>query len=189
MDEKIESEIDAIKAILKALEPLDDEVRTNVLEYVLKKLNMPIKGIFGVEPASQGKASLTEMQPLEANSTIKQGMHIKEFKELKSPKSGIEMAAIVAYYLQHIAQESERKNSVTASDMETWFQIADYPLPNIQYVLPNAKNAGYLDSAPGTGAYKLNAVGYNLVKHNLPRKGNEPKPRKTRRNGKKANKK
>lgn len=189
MDEKIELEIDAIKTILKALEPLDDDVRTNVLEYVLKKLNMSVNEILGSSTIPRELVQEPTKHSPEPNSEMPTGMHIREFKELKAPKSAMEMAAIVAYYLQYVVQESERRDSITSADIETWFRIADYPLPNIQYVLPNTRNAGYVDSATGTGAYKLNAVGYNLVKHSLPRKGNETPVKRNRKAAKKTGKK
>jgi hypothetical protein len=44
------------------------------------------------------------------------------------------------------------------------------------------KNAGYLDSA-GTGQYKLNPVGYNLVVHRMGA-GDEQEPRRGRKKGK-----
>jgi len=96
-------------------------------------------------------------------------IHIRTLKEQKQPKSAIEMAAIVAYYLSHIAPEKDHKEKITLKDLETQFKIADFKLPTKpQFTLTNTKNAGYLDSAGG-GAYKLNPVGYNLVVHSLPR--------------------
>jgi hypothetical protein len=176
MDDKIEKEINAIKDILTALEGLDEETKNNVLEYVLKKLNKSFADFLSVRPTRSSNDMPT--QGTSERITETEALHIREFKEKKEPKSAMEMAALVAYYLEHLAPESDRKNKVSSSDMETWFKIADYPLPNIQFLLPNSKNAGYFDSV-GTGQYKLNPVGYNLVKHNLPRgeKSNQQKKR------------
>jgi hypothetical protein len=56
-----------------------------------------------------------------------------------------------------------------AKDVETYFKDAQHPLPaNSGMTLTNAKNAGYLESA-GSGQFKLNPVGHNLVVHTLPR--------------------
>jgi hypothetical protein len=58
-------------------------------------------------------------------------------------------------------------------DMIKYFKQAGFTLPKKpQFLLVNAKNAGYFDSA-GTGKYRLNPVGYNLVAHNLPRSQSE----------------
>jgi hypothetical protein len=95
----IDKEIEAIKLVLSALEPLRPEVRTSVLRYVTGRLQIPQQqpvqaseqaGLAGgatglVEPAMGQKSSQT---------------HIKEFKEQKNPRYAIEMAAVVAYYLQ-----------------------------------------------------------------------------------------
>jgi ABC-type tungstate transport system substrate-binding protein len=78
------------------------------------------------------------------------------------------MAAVVAYYLSELASPDKRKKRINAIDVETYFKIADFPLPEIRFTLPNAKAAGYFN-AVGDGEYELNAVGHNLVVHNLPR--------------------
>ena len=79
------------------------------------------------------------------------------------------MAALVAYYLSNVAPEQDQKKTVNQKDIETYFKMAEFPLPNqIRVTLPNAKAAGYFD-AVGEGEYKLNAVGHNLVVHSMPR--------------------
>ena len=84
------------------------------------------------------------------------------------------LALIVAYYLSNLAPEAGRKKTVDQKDMETYFKIAKFVLPKqIRATLPNAKAAGYFDSA-GDGKYKLNAVGYNLVAHSMPRGKDTP---------------
>jgi hypothetical protein len=83
------------------------------------------------------------------------------------------MACLVAYYLQELAQPNERKDTITTADIDKYFKQASFKLPKvIPQVLPNAKSSGYFDSA-GSGSYKLNAVGYNLAVHTLPRKKSE----------------
>ena len=95
------------------------------------------------------------------------------------------MAALVAYYLANVAPKTDRKDRITAKDIETYFKIAEFPLPGkTQFTLPNAKAAGYLD-AVGNGEYKLNAVGYNLVVHSMPR-GADGKTTSRRKPAKKA---
>ncbi|MBZ0148377.1 MAG: hypothetical protein K8F62_12680, partial [Pseudorhodoplanes sp.] len=94
------------------------------------------------------------------------------------PKYAVEMAALVAYYLQNLAAKSERKEHISTRDIETYFKIAEFALPTKpQFTLPNAKAAGYFD-AVGDGAYKLNAVGHNLVAHSLPRGKDDKSPTK-----------
>jgi hypothetical protein len=88
------------------------------------------------------------------------------------------MAALVAYYLKHLAPAEDRKEAISREDIEKYFGQGGFPLPEKpQFTLTNAKNAGYFDSA-GTGLYRLNPVGHNLVAHNLPSKTGEGKNKK-----------
>jgi hypothetical protein len=168
--EDIDNEVQAIKAVLVALEPLKPEVRSGVLRYVIGRLQV------GIELEEDRKASsplgpntATPLRDVEVEAVRSLPTHIKELKEKKKPRSAIEMAALVAYYLENLAPEKERKDRITTKDIDTYFKIADFPLPKkTEFTLPNAKGAGYLDVA-GRGQYKLNAVGHNLVVHSMPR--------------------
>ena len=170
MTEHIDKEIEAIKAVLLALEPLPPEVRTSVLEYVLRRLQIALGPVQQTEvstPAPSADATLAAVEAETERQTTP--THIKDFKEKKKPRSAIEMAALVAYYLANEAPRKDRKDRITTKEVDTYFKIAGYPLPGkIQFTLVNAKAAGYLD-AVGNGEYKLNAVGHNLVVHSMPR--------------------
>jgi hypothetical protein len=79
------------------------------------------------------------------------------------------MAALVAYYLSEVVSDDERKVAINTADLERYFKQAGFKLPkSLPQTLSNATAAGYFDPA-GSGLYKLNAVGYNLVAHGLPR--------------------
>lgn len=169
MSNAIDAEVNAIKSVLDALSPLSPEARSSVLDYVLKRL--------GIAALSANQASLSAgSAPFvgETFGNLTEGapsavVHIEDLKAEKKPRSANEMAALVAYYLGNVAPEDKRKKSVNVKDIETYFKIAKFPLPQqIKMTLPNAKNAGYFDSA-GEGEYRLNPVGYNLVAHSMPR--------------------
>ncbi len=180
MSEAVEKEIEAIKAVLAALEPLSEQARRSVLDYVLKRLEISLAP---AAPASVGlRGSAPSAAPLPTPAVPPGGMvHIATLKDEKKPRSANEMAALVAYYLSHLASPEQRKTTVTTEDLQTYFKIAKFPLPRqIRVTLQNATNAGYLDSA-GEGEYKLNAVGYNLVVHNMPRGGDEGRGRRSKR--------
>jgi hypothetical protein len=169
MPEQIDQEVDAIKALLSALEPLSSSARISVIGYVVRRLQIVLDaqsgsptapGVMAVNPAGSS-------QP--AQGHVAGSIHLKEFKEQKKPRSANEMAALVAYFLSELAPVNERKGSITAKDIETQFKIGGFPLAGrVQMTLPNAKSAGYFDSA-GDGEYRLNAVGHNLVVHSMPR--------------------
>ncbi len=165
MANNLNAEIKAIKTLVAVLDPLDQNVRSVVLDYVFKRLNITLEPSRLAPPFLQTNSRPAEQTTPPGTAAI----HIKDLKEQKQPKSAIEMAVIVAYYLSHIVPEKERKQTISLKDLETQFKIADFKLPTKpQFTLTNTKNAGYLDSA-GSGAYKLNPVGYNLVVHSLPR--------------------
>ena len=171
MPEHIDKEIEAIKAVLHALEPLSGDVRASVLRYVLQRLQIVL-----APTAHTSMLGASTTIPPAAGSTAETGgerqtlpAHIKELKDQKKPRSANEMAALVAYYVANVAPKTDRKDRITTKDIETYFKIAEFPLPEkTQFTLPNAKAAGYLD-AVGNGEYKLNAVGHNLVVHSMPR--------------------
>ncbi|MFA6056371.1 MAG: hypothetical protein WC769_13465 [Thermodesulfovibrionales bacterium] len=182
MAEGIDKEIDAIKTVLAALEPLSREARLSVLDYAIRRLGIQYAGTASSQPPQsplpaatlpQGKAAATVTTGTQEKTAPP--VHIEKLKDEKKPRSANEMSAIVAYFLAHVAPEGQRKTTVTTHDMETYFRIARFPLPKqIRVTLQNAKNAGYFD-AVGDGEYKLNAIGYNLVAHNMPRGGSGEK--------------
>lgn len=178
MSESVDQEVEAIKTVLTALNPLSAKARASVLEYVVKRLDLSALQKDQLQMSSQATTAMT-LQQVTTSGTP----HIKDFKEQKKPRSANEMAALVAYYLANIAPSVERKATVNQKDIETHFKIAGFPLPRqVRMTLQNARTAGYFDLA-GDGEYRLNAVGYNLVAHAMPRGKSGPavtraKPRK-----------
>jgi len=175
MPDAIDQEIQAIRTLLQALEPLSARARRSALEYVLKRLEIRLEAV--VDEAKSGDAGGTTHKP-DPTLTIPAlsqpagaVIHIKQFKEQKKPRSDAEMAALVAYYLAKVVAPADRKESIAREDVETYFNIAEYPLPKKpEYTLPNAKNAGYF-KVLGKGQYALNPVGQNLIAYSLPRDG------------------
>ena len=170
-------ELSAIGMILKALDGLDGESMQRVLDYVFSRLSIS-------RPAGMVSTLVQVSSQTSGAATPLRQISVKDLREEKKPESSNQMAALVAFYLQEIADESERKPSITAADIEKYFKQARFNLPKkIAMALPNAAAAGYLDSV-GSGAYKLNPVGYNLVAHGLPRdpsKVGAPRKRSTNR--------
>lgn len=168
-----DSELNAIRAVLSALVPLKREGRTRVLDYVLGRLGM-------TEPVTQQPPASGIPLPMDAvlrravdvsdslSTRPAQTEDIRTLTKEKSPHSANEMAALVAYYVSELAPEPYRKTTISADDIKSYFKQAPFKLPSSpKQTLVNAKNSGYLESA-GTGQYRLNPVGYNLVVHSLP---------------------
>ncbi len=163
-----DTELQAIRAVLGALVPLKRDGRTRVLDYVLQRLGMTGEPL---PPSSAGPSRADSADSFVASPTPEsrgQASDIRSLTKEKAPRSANEMAALVAYYLTELAPGSYRKQSISADDIKTYFKQAQFRLPSsAKMTLVNAKNAGYLESA-GTGLYRLNPVGYNLVVHGLP---------------------
>ena len=169
-DANIDVELTAIKAIAEALTPLNMDARQRVLNYAVAHLGLsaPSPPLESPGSASNQEGEATTLAT-SITSPAKKLVDIRSFKEQKNPTTDIEMATVLAYYLKYVALEAERKDEIGADDIEKYFIQAGYPLPSERkFTLPNAKKAGYLESA-SRGKYKLNPVGHNLVAHNMPR--------------------
>jgi hypothetical protein len=155
-------ELVAIGTILRALDGLDGESIQRVLDYVFGRLSITTPRYVKPVAAVTAHPASTEPGHIRRSS-------IRDLKEEKQPESSNQMAALVAYYLSEIADPAEQKGSVNGADLEKYFKQAGFKLPkSLSQTLINAAAAGYLDSA-GSGLYTLNAVGYNLIVHALPR--------------------
>jgi hypothetical protein len=173
--QNVDAEIRALQIVIDALEPLDDDARSRVLDYTLRRLGMrEISGASSLAGPPHERSSQAE--PL--SSRPREIADIRSLRNEKEPSSAIEMAALVAYYLAEAAPSDERRDEVTTADIEKYFKQANYRLPaRLGMTLPNAAAAGYFDRV-GRGEFRLNPVGFNLVTQSLPR-GPGDKPRRT----------
>lgn len=162
----------AIDQVIQALEPLDEGTRKTALGAVCAHLGIKIAEPTPVMHSQVAGGPIPQKTVLAPSTNPPQTTHvdIRSLKAEKKPTSAAQMACLVAYYLQEHAPDSERKQAITTADIDKYFKQAGFKLPQrSQQLLPDAKAAGYFDSA-ARGEYKLNAVGYNLVVHNLPAK-------------------
>lgn len=160
----------AIDELIAALEPLEGTARLTAIRAACDHLSIPLQG----GPALGGPLlSFSSGEPSAIDARAAGQVDIRTFKQQKAPSSANEMACVLAYYLQHLAPADERKTSISAADVDKYFNQAGFPLPRrSDQLLVNVRAAGYFESA-GRGAYKLNAVGHNLVAHSLPRAGGD----------------
>ena len=161
----------AIDRIVEALQSIDEASRPTVLATVCAHLNIPTAVAATMKPSIPTTVSAS-VQPLPPPSAAQSGavtvVDIRSLKTQKQPKSASQMACIVAYYLQEVAPEPERKTAISVADTEKYFKQAGFQLPKkLGQLLIDAKMSGYFESA-GRGEYRLTPVGYNLVVHNLP---------------------
>jgi len=157
----------AIDEIIEALTALDEKSRPTAIAAACAHLGIESgSNVSMVSPASVVAPAAQPQAPIQPPHTPKD---IRTLKEEKQPENAREMACVVAYYLQHYAPPNDRKEVVTSEDMVKYFKQAHFPLPKrIPQLLVDARHSGYFDPAE-RGTYRLNAVGYNLVAHTLPR--------------------
>ena len=174
----ISIELEAIKTLQETLYPLKSEVRTRVLDYVFRVLGIALPANGQVPIPNTADLGLAPALLSPQTVTRRDGpQDILTLKEQKQPSSGTQMIALMAYYLMHLAPENERKETISADDIQKYFVQAKYPMPGSKsQALVHAKNAGYLDPSE-RGEYRLNSVGYNLVAHKLPTDGSPPRKR------------
>ena len=170
-------EVEVIKVLLRTLGPLKPDDRANVLDFVFRKLGIKAPGLTkeDVSEAGEDLAELLEVAtPGGSAEPGSRAADIRTLKERKKPKSANQMVALIAYYLEHLAPEGERRAYITADDVRPLFNQANFELPNAppSMTLINAKNAGYLNQV-GKGRYRLNPVGHNLVAYKLPKEGTD----------------
>ena len=163
----------AIDEIINTLQGLEASSRLTAIRTACEHLGIPYGGgAAALAPASQAEGTEVFTPPDALFNPSPQQrvlLDIRSLKEQKLPSNSSEMACIVAYYLQYVVPEPEKKAEVSKDEMEKYFPQADFPIPKRpEQILVDAKAAGYFESA-GRGLYKLNAVGHNLVVHALPR--------------------
>jgi hypothetical protein len=107
--------------------------------------------------------------PQSTNGGSLAGVDIRALKEKKKPTSATQMACLVAFYLQELAPDAEKKTEIATADVEKYMKQAAFKLPvKLDQLLPDTKAAGYLESV-SRGKYRLTRVGYNLVTHSMPK--------------------
>jgi hypothetical protein len=168
----LEQEIEAMRQIASALEPLAHDARERVMKYVASQIGLA-ENLFtaGFRSDDEGAIDVDTVLPDDddtapENNAGRSVIDIRALVAEKRPKSAVEMATLVAYYLAELAPEKQA--SVNVGDLEKYFKQGAYPLPKVvRFTLTNAKDSGYLEAA-SRGQYKLTPVGHNLVAHDMP---------------------
>jgi len=176
----IEKELAAIRAITSSLEPFEADARLRILQYATQHLGISAGAATPPNDSSSGNAESSNAGIQSPKISPPRVVDIRTFRNEKQPKTDMQMAAIVAYYLAELAPSESRKDTITPNDISEYFKQAGHPLPKRpRATLNNARAAGYFETGE-EGGFKLNPVGHNLVAHGLPKSGDNdgPKPRK-----------
>ncbi len=184
---KATDDLEAVRTIAQALEGFDAPDQQRIIRWAAEKAGLALTVGSGA-PLPPGGGIPPNLNPTPPDGTTKD---IKTFVAEKNPRSDNQFAATVAYYYRFESPDSERKETITADDLqEACRRSGRSRLNRPSQTLLNAHGVGLLDKAE-RGAYSINAVGENLVAMTLP-SGTQPsiKPRrqKTPASSKKATK-
>ena len=175
------SHFDAAKSIVETLKGLDKPSQALAMRFACETLGLQ-SAVLTQTPV----APVTAASPPASQPDIRGATHstdIKQFTAAKAPKSDQQFTAVVAYFYRFEAPEAVRKDAIDANTLKEAARLAGRrQARNWVFTLNNAKNSGYLDAA-GSGQYKINSVGENLVAMTLPGNGSQSPPKR------KANKK
>jgi len=176
-DEKKDDDLEALRKIIDALEPLKKHDQERVIRWALEKLGISANTAApqsferrAPEDKSAFRDAVTRAQSLSSEGVERD---IKTFITEKNPTSDNQFAATVAYYYQFEAPPDKRKETISAADLqEACRQTGRVRLGDPGKTLRNAHDVGLLDKSGDRGAYKINTVGENLVAVTLPSGGN-----------------
>jgi len=154
-----------IKGLLDGRETSEQE---RILRWVCESAGLSLVPPVQAAPIPQSPAAQLAAAPLPSAAHPPRSVDLRSFVEEKQPKTDVQFAATVAYYYRFMALDADRKETITGDDLQTGARLANrkrFDIPSVP--LNNAIRDGYLDRS-GHGAYKLNAVGENLVAMTLP---------------------
>jgi hypothetical protein len=178
---------DAAKTIVDALNELDKPSQALAIKFAAETL--------GLQLAPQSQQSQTPPSQVSSGTTpvgssgATHSTDIKQFTAAKAPKTDQQFAAVVAYFYRFEAPESERKEAIDRETLTEAARLAGRRRPrDATFTLNNAKNSGYLDSV-GSGQFRINSVGENLVAMALPSDNADDSTAKRTRKKKAENKK
>lgn len=162
-------DLEAVRAVIAALEGFQPSEQERIIRWAREKLGLP-SGAAAIPRAGVGAgASAPTLPSAGVQSSSGQAQDIKTFVQSKNPQSDQQFAATVAYYYRFEAPESERKDSITAGDLqEATRKVGRDRLVKPAQTLINAHGQGLIDKAGERGAYTINTVGENLVAMALP---------------------
>lgn len=163
-------DFEAVRILVDALTPFDTDDQERIIRWAREKVGLSVGSVDSRSVVLPPKpAVVTDFSSSIDTVGKRGGRDIKSFILEKDPKNDRQLAAVVAYYYAFEAPEVQRKNSINSQDIVDACRLAQKHRPQrpIQTLI-NAAHSGLLDKAEETGAYKLNAVGENLVAMALP---------------------
>lgn len=160
-------DLEALRTLVGTLESFEKADQERIIRWACEKLGLPFATPGTPTDQITGKRLKLEETFL-TQTGVGSGKDIKAFVSEKRPMSDNQFAATVAYYYRFEASEAQRKDSITADDLQEACRKAGRErLKNPAQTLINAHSVGLIDKAE-KGAYAINSVGENLVAMTLP---------------------
>jgi hypothetical protein len=180
---KEKDDLEAIRSIVETLQGFEAKEQERIIRWSREKLGLSVSTASA--PAQQ-LVGQQQIQPPQIPETI----DIKTFVSRKNPSTDKQFAATVAYYYRFVAPQEQRKDCISADDLQdACRRVGRHRLKKPNQTLINTHHSGLLDKGSETGMYSLNTVGENLVAMTLPTSEKTPKIKRKKTKHQKASKK
>jgi hypothetical protein len=176
MTDKALDDLDAVRTIVETLKNFKLEEQQRILRWVVEKAGLPPS----IAPTSSTGSSVSaspigSVPPITLpppSLSTSGALDIKSFIDEKQPRSDVQFAATVAYYLRFEAPPAERKDNIDKEDLQEACRKAKRDrLKNPYQTLVNAHTLGLLDKGAEKATFAINTVGENLIAMTLPGEG------------------
>ena len=162
-------DLEAVRTIADTLAPFDKNDKERIVRWALERVGISVSSQPVMPASPQIPDAVIQPSQVQPQASTPSGSDIKSFVSEKAPFSDNQFAATVAYYYEFEAPPEERKESISAQDLqEACRKIGRSRLGDPGKTLRNSHDVGLLDKGAERGTYKLNTVGENLVAVTLP---------------------
>ena len=166
----LDQELESLKTVLHALEPLDETQRRFVLKTVAERMGVPMPSGFvagsSLDRSAAGTPSGGVAIPPAGGSGatgsggILDGQTAKQFLKLKMPKTDVQRIACLAYYLAHARNQAHFKTE-DLTKLNT--EAGGAPLSNPSMAVANATKQNKFLGAVGQAKKQITALGEDIV--------------------------
>lgn len=167
-------DLEAVRAVVGALEKFKREDQQRILRWAQEKLGMAGGSAYAPPPTRDATGTAGALPPATTQSLPPAATDIKTFIARKKPSSDNQLTAAIAYYYRFEAPQELRKESLKAQDLadaaRALGQGGRFVRP--AQTLVNAHQQGLLDRS-AEGKYTLSNVGENLVAVTLGAEGGD----------------
>ncbi len=155
-----DQELNSLKSILQALEPLDETQRRFVLKTVAERMGVSVPSNVTQGSASSGIQGGSGVGSASGGGGIQEGQSSKQFLKMKMPKTDVQRIACLAYYLTHAREQTHFKTEdLTRLNTEA----GGTPLSNPSMAVGNATKQNKFLGAVGEGKKQITALGEDVV--------------------------